>query len=58
MVGSTIVRRLQALDYANIFTAGRDTLNLLDQAAVQAYFRVNEIDQAYLAAAKVSVGTQ
>ncbi|QTQ33561.1 NAD-dependent epimerase/dehydratase family protein [Aromatoleum bremense] len=53
MVGSAIVRRLQALDYANILTAGRDTLNLLDQAAVQAYFRVNKIDQAYLAAAKV-----
>ena len=53
MVGSAIVRRLQALDYANIFTAGRDTLNLLDQAAVQAYFRVNKIDQAYPAAAKV-----
>ena len=53
MVGSAIVRRLQALGYANILTAGRDKLNLLDQAAVQAWFRANKIDQVYLAAAKV-----
>ncbi|SDR82071.1 GDP-L-fucose synthase [Pseudomonas oryzae] len=53
MVGSAIVRRLKALGYANILTAGRDELNLLDQAAVQAYFQANKIDQVYLAAAKV-----
>ncbi|MGG6262459.1 GDP-L-fucose synthase [Stutzerimonas stutzeri] len=53
MVGSAIVRRLQALGYANILTAGRDELNLLDQAAVQGYFQANKIDQVYLAAAKV-----
>ena len=53
MVGSAIVRLLQALGYANILTAGRDELNLLDQAAVQAYFQANRIDQVYLAAAKV-----
>lgn len=53
MVGSAIVRRLKALGYANILTAGRDELNLLDQAAVQAYFQANQIDQVYLAAAKV-----
>lgn len=53
MVGSAIVRRLQALGYANILTAGRDELNLLDQAAVQTYFQANKIDQVYLAAAKV-----
>ncbi|MNZ42807.1 GDP-L-fucose synthase [compost metagenome] len=53
MVGSAIVRRLKALGYANILTAGRDQLNLLDQAAVQAYFQANKIDQVYLAAAKV-----
>lgn len=53
MVGSAIVRRLQALGYANILTAGRDKLNLLDQTAVQAWFRANKIDQVYLAAAKV-----
>lgn len=53
MVGSAIVRRLQALGYANILTAGRDELNLLDQAAVQGYFQANKIDQVYLAAARV-----
>ncbi|MEH6499675.1 MAG: GDP-L-fucose synthase [Pseudoalteromonas distincta] len=53
MVGSAIVKRLQALGYANIVTAGRDELDLLDQAAVKAWFRTNRIDQVYLAAAKV-----
>jgi len=53
MVGSAIVRRLQALGYANILTAGREELNLLDQAAVQAYFQIHKVDQVYLAAAKV-----
>ena len=53
MVGSAIVRRLQALGYTRIVTAGRDTLNLLDQQAVQAFFQAHKIDQVYLAAAKV-----
>ncbi len=53
MVGSAIVRRLQALGYENIVTAGRDELNLLDQAAVQGFFGAHKFDQVYLAAAKV-----
>lgn len=53
MVGSAIVRRLKALGYGNILTAGRDELNLLDQAAVRDYFQARKIDQVYLAAAKV-----
>ena len=53
MVGSAIVRRLQTLGYTGIVTAGRDTLNLLDQQAVQAFFQEHKIDQVYLAAAKV-----
>ncbi|KMM80727.1 GDP-L-fucose synthase [Pseudomonas deceptionensis] len=53
MVGSAIVRRLQTLGYTRIVTAGRDTLNLLDQHAVQAFFQEHKIDQVYLAAAKV-----
>lgn len=53
MVGSAIVRRLQALGCTNIITAARDELNLLDQAAVQAFFCKRQIDQVYLAAAKV-----
>ncbi|WP_350578823.1 GDP-L-fucose synthase [Pseudomonas sp. HY2-MNA-CIBAN-0224] len=53
MVGSAIVRRLHALGYDRVITAGRDTLNLLDQQAVQAFFKEHQIDQVYLAAAKV-----
>lgn len=53
MVGSAIVRHLNALGYSNILTAARDELNLLDQAAVQHYFQTHQIDQVYLAAAKV-----
>lgn len=53
MVGSAIVRRLQALGYSNIVTAGRDELNLLDQTAVQSFLNERNIEQVYLAAAKV-----
>ncbi|TBW09318.1 GDP-L-fucose synthase [Azotobacter chroococcum] len=53
MVGSAIVRRLRALGYGSILTAGRDELNLLDQAAVRDYFKAHKIDQVYLAAARV-----
>ncbi|WP_192034453.1 GDP-L-fucose synthase [Halomonas sp. YLGW01] len=53
MVGSAIVRRLEALGYRNILTAGRDELDLTDQAQVNAYFERHAIDQVYLAAAKV-----
>ncbi len=53
MVGSAIVRRLQALGYSSIVTASRDELNLLDQAAVLEFFRSRQIGQVYLAAAKV-----
>ena len=53
MVGSAIVRQLQALGYANILTAGHDALELTDQHAVNAFFDAHRIDQVYLAAAKV-----
>jgi len=53
MVGSAIVRRLQSMGYSNIITASRGELDLLDQAAVRAYFQTHNIDQVYLAAAKV-----
>lgn len=53
MVGSAIVRRLQALGYRSVLCAGRQELDLLDQQAVHAYFLENRIDQVYLAAAKV-----
>lgn len=53
MVGSAIVRRLQALGYENILTASRDELDLLDQAAVNGWFAEHKPDQVYIAAAKV-----
>ncbi|MDI5890284.1 GDP-L-fucose synthase [Halomonas rhizosphaerae] len=53
MVGSAIVRRLQALGHATILTATRDELDLTDQAQVAAFFEQHAIDQVYLAAAKV-----
>lgn len=53
MVGSAIVRRLQALGYRNILTAGRDVVDLVDQQAVQRFFDERTIDQVYLAAARV-----
>ena len=53
MVGSAIVRRLQALGCTSILTAGRDALDLTDQHAVNAFFAAHRIDQVYLAAAKV-----
>src|SRR5450830_1633984 len=53
MVGSAIVRRLQALGYTNIVTRDRAQLNLLDQHAVDDFFREANIQQVYMAAAKV-----
>ncbi|CAM2758027.1 GDP-L-fucose synthase [Methylobacterium mesophilicum] len=53
MVGSAIVRRLRELGYGRILTADRQALDLLDQAAVRAFFARNRIDMVYLAAAKV-----
>ena len=53
MVGSAIVRRLQALGYTNLITRGREELDLVDQAAVNAFFAENRIDQVYMASAKV-----
>jgi len=53
MVGSAIVRRLQALGYTNLITRGREELDLVDQAAVNAFFAESKIDQVYMASAKV-----
>ena len=53
MVGSAIVRRLQALGCTTILNAGRDALDLTNQHAVNAFFAAQRIDQVYLAAAKV-----
>jgi GDP-L-fucose synthase len=53
MVGSAIVRRLQAQGSADLITATHAELDLTNQAAVQAFFAEQRIDQVYLAAAKV-----
>lgn len=53
MVGSAIVRRLEMLGYSGILTAGHDELDLTRQESVAAWFGANQINQVYLAAAKV-----
>jgi len=58
MVGSAIVRQLQALaektgESVEVITRSRSELNLLDQQAVYAFFEAEQLDQVYLAAAKV-----
>lgn len=53
MVGSALIRRLQALGHDNIVTASRSELDLTNQTAVQGFFDQEAIDQVYLAAAKV-----
>jgi GDP-L-fucose synthase len=53
MVGSAIVRNLQAKGFSNIVTRTHAELDLTNQAAVQAFFEKEKPDQVYLAAAKV-----
>jgi GDP-L-fucose synthase len=53
MVGSAIVRHLQARGYENIVFRTHAELDLTNQAAVQDFFRQEKPDQVYLAAAKV-----
>lgn len=53
LVGSAIVRVLQAQGMANLVTRTRAELELTDQAQVRAFFAAERIDQVYLAAARV-----
>ena len=53
MVGSAIVRALQQLGQTNIVTRTHAEMDLTDQAAVRAFFKSENPDQVYLAAAKV-----
>ena len=53
MVGSAIVRNLQAKGFNNIVTKTHAELDLTNQAAVQQFFETERPDQVYLAAAKV-----
>lgn len=53
MVGSAIVRSLVRQGQTNLVTRTRNELDLINQAAVQAFFEAEKPDQVYLAAAKV-----
>ena len=53
MVGSAIVRRLQAGGYNNLLTRTRAELDLLDQRAVHAFLANEKPDYVFIAAAKV-----
>lgn len=53
MVGSAIVRQLEKDKNNHIITAERRDLDLTSQQAVNLFFQSHQIDQVYLAAAKV-----
>jgi GDP-L-fucose synthase len=53
MVGSAIVRHLQAKGFDHIVTRTHAELDLTNQAAVKKFFEIEKPDQVYLAAAKV-----
>jgi GDP-L-fucose synthase len=53
LVGSALVRRLQAGGYANLLLRGRDDLDLTDQRAVANFFADERPEYVFLAAAKV-----
>ena len=53
MVGSAIVRFLKESGYKNIITASREELELTNQSEVNNFFKLNEIDVVFNAAAKV-----
>jgi GDP-L-fucose synthase len=53
LVGSAVVRELEARGYRNILTASRDQLDLRDQAAVNYWFRANRPEYVHLVAGTV-----
>ena len=53
MVGSAIVRKLEAQGYENILTRSSKELDLRDQQAVADFFSAEKPDYVFLAAAKV-----
>ena len=53
MVGSAIVRKLEAMGFHNIVTCTSAELDLRDQAAVNSFFEAMRPDYVFLAAAKV-----
>ncbi|MFM7535872.1 MAG: GDP-L-fucose synthase family protein [Acidimicrobiales bacterium] len=53
LVGSAIVRRLEAEGFSNLVVAARDQLDLRDQAAVTYWFKANRPEYVYLVAGTV-----
>ncbi|OEE68081.1 GDP-fucose synthetase [Enterovibrio norvegicus FF-33] len=53
MVGSAIIRQLSCRNDVELIVKDRTELDLLDQKAVDTFFAVHDIDEVYLAAAKV-----
>jgi GDP-L-fucose synthase len=53
MVGSAIVRQLEAQENVDVIVRTRGELDLTNQQAVRDFFDAEKIDQVYLAAAKV-----
>jgi GDP-L-fucose synthase len=53
MVGSALVRRLQAEGYRHLLMRSRSELDLTNQHAVEEFFQQANIDAVFLAAAKV-----
>ena len=53
MVGSAIVRQLETQSDVNVIVRTRSELDLTNQQAVRNFFETENIDQVYLAAAKV-----
>lgn len=53
LVGSALMRRLQAEGFTNIITKDSTELDLCNQAAVEAFFEKEKPDYVFLAAAKV-----
>ncbi|MEY2890685.1 MAG: hypothetical protein RJA98_593 [Pseudomonadota bacterium] len=53
MVGSALVRRLQAGGYTNVLAPARSELDLMDTAAVHAYLAQHQPAYIFIAAAKV-----
>jgi GDP-L-fucose synthase len=53
MVGSALVRKLEAAGFKNVLTQTRDQLDLTDQHAVRTFLKAQKPDYVFIAAAKV-----
>ena len=53
LVGSAVVRELQRQNFTNLLLAGREVVDLTDQARVNAFFAAEKPSHVFLCAAKV-----